>query len=93
MIKYGEYEFVFDYDLLVARIISFTRYNDLTLAELDQLADIGGGNCANIVSGMKNSKMATWLSIVNAMDDNPSDYFYIRHRGETDHYRNTSFTR
>jgi len=90
MIKYGEYEFVFDYDLLATRIMSFTRYNDLTMAELDQLAGIGSGNCANILAGMKNSKMATWLSIVNAMDDNPSDYFYIQYCGETGHRRNAN---
>lgn len=75
--KIVSYNFVFDYNMFENDIRTFCEAHGLRYADLDELAGIGNGNVSNILSGVHNQKMNTWLAIANAMDIDVRTYFVL----------------
>lgn len=77
MIEYKNMNMVFDYQKMKNDIGAFCEAYGFTYSDLDRLAGVGVGNAANVVSGKRNQKMNTWLSLANAMDIDVRTYFVL----------------
>lgn len=68
----------FDYIKLGTDIRGAVMEMKISLTDLDNLAGVSAGTSSRLASHLEpNPKMNTWLTIVNALDLDPREYFKL----------------
>lgn len=70
---------VFNYIKLGTDIRGKAQELGLSLSDVDTLANCSSGTTSRLATHNEpNPKMVTWLSVVNALDLDPRDYFVLK---------------